>query len=165
MNHEDDFFTNENAPNADAPDANNQSVNAAESRRQFLRRGAVASGSLVLGLAARGVAEEKAATSSELVLKMRDYKDLSRVGGFQVIATKDDKIIVARTEESVFVACSAICTHRGCQLQYEHSSKQFICPCHGARFNLNGQVARGPATRPLKSYKADSAAIIKLTPK
>jgi Rieske Fe-S protein len=60
--------------------------------------------------------------------------------------------------QSVFVlrdagglyAMSSICTHRVCTLRAQ--SSQFYCPCHGARFTLNGAVINGPAALPLAHY-------------
>jgi cytochrome b6-f complex iron-sulfur subunit len=147
-----------------------------ESRRRFLQRGAMAGGGLVLGLTSRSaIAAEPDKTQSgpsqsdkapgEVVLKLQENKELSNVGGSRIVETRDDKIIVARVEEAKFVACSAICTHKGCQVVYEHSSKQFVCPCHKARYGLDGQVLRGPARLPLKSYATDTAAVIALKKK
>lgn len=153
---------------------------ARESRRRFLQRGALAGGGLVLGLAGRGaIAAEANATQnatgadstqatqtpSEIVLKLGEHKELSLVGSSQIIETRDDKIIVARTEEAKFVACSAVCTHKGCLVVYDHPNKQFACPCHKARYSLDGQVVRGPARLPLKQYSTDTAAVVSLKKK
>jgi cytochrome b6-f complex iron-sulfur subunit len=37
------------------------------------------------------------------------------------------------------------CSHLGCRVPYCASSGWFECPCHGARFNLAGEVRNGPA--------------------
>jgi nitrite reductase/ring-hydroxylating ferredoxin subunit len=42
------------------------------------------------------------------------------------------------------------CTHLGCRPVLEASGKELVCPCHRSRFNLQGEVLRGPAVRPLK---------------
>ena len=44
---------------------------------------------------------------------------------------------------ATFTAFSAICTHRGCPVQW--AGGQFQCPCHGATYDANGQVTGGPA--------------------
>ncbi len=46
-----------------------------------------------------------------------------------------------------FYALAAVCTHLGCTPRLE--GNQFVCPCHGSRFGLNGDVLAGPAKRPL----------------
>ncbi len=50
-------------------------------------------------------------------------------------------------DQGGFYALAAICTHLGCTPRLE--DKQFACPCHGSRFDLNGNVLAGPAKRPL----------------
>jgi cytochrome b6-f complex iron-sulfur subunit len=46
-----------------------------------------------------------------------------------------------------FYAISSICTHLGCNVK--RTTTGFACPCHGSRFNENGQVVHGPAPKPL----------------
>jgi Rieske Fe-S protein len=68
-----------------------------------------------------------------------------------------ENIIVVKTGEQYF-AFSRSCTHLGCSLKRE-GANSLICPCHSSRFSSNGDVLRGPASRPLDSYsvKHDSA--------
>jgi thiosulfate dehydrogenase (quinone) large subunit len=51
-----------------------------------------------------------------------------------------------------FVAYSAICTHAGCQVQFNPSAQDIACPCHGAVYDPsnNAQVIAGPAPYPLQ---------------
>lgn len=52
-----------------------------------------------------------------------------------------------------FYAVSSTCTHNNsCQLRTPTSSG-ISCPCHGAAFNVNGGVTKGPALVALKNYK------------
>jgi Rieske Fe-S protein len=44
---------------------------------------------------------------------------------------------------------SAICTHAGCEVN-KVAEGTIDCPCHGSKFNLDGSVAKGPATKPLE---------------
>lgn len=37
------------------------------------------------------------------------------------------------------------CTHMGSSLKYNNVEKTWECPCHGSRFNENGEVINGPA--------------------
>ncbi len=53
---------------------------------------------------------------------------------------------IGRDQHGVY-ALSAICTHLGCTPRLE--GKQFVCPCHGSRFDLGGKVLAGPAKRSL----------------
>ena len=46
-------------------------------------------------------------------------------------------------------ALSAVCTHLGCITRFLSEEKVIACPCHGSRFDLEGNVLHGPAPRPL----------------
>lgn len=42
------------------------------------------------------------------------------------------------------------CTHLGCTFPWNGVEGEFQCPCHGSRYDAEGNVLRGPANRPLK---------------
>ncbi len=46
-------------------------------------------------------------------------------------------------------AMSAVCTHLGCITRHVADEGAIACPCHGSRFDLEGNVTHGPAPRPL----------------
>jgi thiosulfate dehydrogenase [quinone] large subunit len=57
---------------------------------------------------------------------------------------------VVQPTSGTFVAFSAVCTHAGCPVQYDQSTTQFVCPCHGGVYDARtGQVLQGPPPRPL----------------
>ena len=62
-------------------------------------------------------------------------------------------IILIHLDNGQFVAYSAICTHAGCQVQFDPSMKDIVCPCHGAVYDPyhNAQVIAGPAPYALQS--------------
>ncbi|MFQ5840932.1 MAG: Rieske 2Fe-2S domain-containing protein [Thermodesulfobacteriota bacterium] len=70
------------------------------------------------------------------------------VRGSKTIRHKGQPYVVVRGEAKVY-AVNAICTHLGCIVYWDPSIKQLACPCHGAFFDLNGNVISGPAPRPL----------------
>lgn len=47
---------------------------------------------------------------------------------------------------------SLTCTHQGCTVAMEADGK-FHCPCHGAVFDREGRVLKGPATKDLARYQ------------
>jgi thiosulfate dehydrogenase (quinone) large subunit len=56
--------------------------------------------------------------------------------------------IVVRQSDRSLTACSAICTHAGCRVEYTNGA--LFCPCHGSLFDSRtGAVLQGPATQPL----------------
>jgi cytochrome b6-f complex iron-sulfur subunit len=78
--------------------------------------------------------------------KVTDFK----VG--EVIPFRKERTFILRTEGG-FLAISAICTHLHCIVNWNEMLKKFECPCHGAKFNQNGEVLVGPPPRPLDLYK------------
>jgi len=57
-------------------------------------------------------------------------------------------------QEDGFSALSLVCTHLGCTV--EQNKNEFVCPCHGSQFNLNGKVLHGPAAQPLASLRIET---------
>ena len=49
-------------------------------------------------------------------------------------------------------AISLTCTHQGCTVAKQDDGT-FVCPCHGAKYDQNGKILKGPAQRNLVSYK------------
>jgi len=60
-----------------------------------------------------------------------------------------DKVVVTQPTAGNFKGFSAICTHAGCTVN-KVADGTIDCPCHGSKFNLDGSVAKGPATAPLE---------------
>jgi len=52
------------------------------------------------------------------------------------------------------IVFSLVCTHLGCLVNVV--SDGFACPCHGSRFDQNGNVRRGPATKALRLLTLES---------
>ena len=61
---------------------------------------------------------------------------------------------VRRVGDSNFIAFVLNCSHLGCPVRWEASSKLFICPCHGSVYYEDGTVAAGPAPFPLQRFQA-----------
>lgn len=60
--------------------------------------------------------------------------------------------IVVRHRDGSLSAFSAVCTHAGCQVEYQ--SGVLLCPCHGSEFDAStGAVLHGPAVTPLPSKR------------
>lgn len=55
--------------------------------------------------------------------------------------------------ENGFSALSLACTHLGCTV--ENDAQGFACPCHGSRFNKDGNVTHGPAEHPLRTLRVE----------
>jgi len=61
---------------------------------------------------------------------------------------KEKKAYVIGASNGVY-ALSAVCTHLGCIARYKSDERVIACPCHGSRFDLEGNVVHGPAPRSL----------------
>ncbi|MDV3132271.1 Rieske (2Fe-2S) protein [Mycobacterium sp. 29Ha] len=59
-------------------------------------------------------------------------------------------VVVTQAAAGDFKGFSSTCTHAGCAVN-EVVDGTINCPCHGSKFNLDGSVAAGPATKPLAS--------------
>ena len=55
------------------------------------------------------------------------------------------KVAAYRDENGTLHEYSAICTHLKCIVAWNSSEKTWDCPCHGSRFDTQGQVINGPA--------------------
>ena len=67
--------------------------------------------------------------------------DIVSVGGKKVAGYRDD--------EGALHAVSSRCTHLGCQVAWNAAERTWDCPCHGSRFDVDGDVLNGPAVAPL----------------
>lgn len=63
--------------------------------------------------------------------------------------------IAIATVGGAFYAFGDTCTHQGCSLaDGELEGTTVTCPCHGSEFNVTtGDVLRGPAREPVRSYQ------------
>ncbi len=59
---------------------------------------------------------------------------------------------VRRQADGQVVAFSPKCTHMGCNVSWNAVTAQFECPCHGGRYDAQGNVIAGPPPRPLERY-------------
>lgn len=66
----------------------------------------------------------------------------------KVVEINGTKVALFNDKENL-KACSAICTHLGCEVEWNRSEKTWDCPCHGSRFQADGKLLNGPAKRGL----------------
>lgn len=55
------------------------------------------------------------------------------------------KVAVYRDEGGTLHERSAVCPHLGCIVAWNAAERTWDCPCHGSRFDSEGQVINGPA--------------------
>jgi cytochrome b6-f complex iron-sulfur subunit len=83
-----------------------------------------------------------------LDLDQAENAGLKQSGGSKI----KDGVIVAHASTGNYVALSVACTHTGCPVGFNGSADTFPCPCHGSKFDINGNVLQGPASSNLKKY-------------
>jgi len=44
-------------------------------------------------------------------------------------------------------------SNEGCELTWNEAEKSWDCPCHGSRFDIDGEILQGPAVHPLTKEK------------
>jgi cytochrome b6-f complex iron-sulfur subunit len=81
---------------------------------------------------------------------------LTSVGGAVLVESDAGVFLLARMSQSVFSAIEAICTHEGCTVTGADGD-QYVCPCHGSRYDRSGHVVHGPATASLRQYTTSLA--------
>jgi nitrite reductase/ring-hydroxylating ferredoxin subunit len=76
------------------------------------------------------------------------------VGQWKKVTVGTSRFNVGRDASGLW-AYSNTCTHNNsCQLNNPNSTTgAMTCPCHGAAFDGNGKVTKGPAVSALKNYK------------
>jgi cytochrome b6-f complex iron-sulfur subunit len=123
-------------------------------RKEFLKTSGILSVSGLAVLVAFIESCKKTETSAPqaptvnftLDLSSSSNSALNNVGGY----VYNSGVIIACIAANSYVALSQACTHQGCTVTY--SSNSFNCPCHGGRYDTNGNVTAGPPPSPLKKY-------------
>lgn len=70
------------------------------------------------------------------------------------LALEAQRVCLVREGNKV-CAISTTCTHLGCIVSTAGTG--FNCPCHGSRYDQDGNVTAGPAPKPLAWYKVSLA--------
>ncbi|MDD4839937.1 MAG: FAD-dependent oxidoreductase [Clostridia bacterium] len=67
-----------------------------------------------------------------------------------IVFHKGLKKAVYRDAEGNLHICRAFCAHLGCQLNFNCNSKTWDCPCHGSRFDIDGNIICAPTVKDIK---------------
>lgn len=76
-----------------------------------------------------------------------------RLGEARFFTFKGKPAVMVRKSDTEIFAVSAVCTHLGCIVKFhEDGGGQFVCPCHGAKYDTTGRVLGGPAPKALTAF-------------
>ena len=72
-----------------------------------------------------------------------------------IVEYEGQKVGVYKNEEGEAFLVSPLCTHLGCQLEWNPDERTWDCPCHGSRFGYDGHVIEPPASQPVSYTHLD----------
>ena len=133
------------------------------SRREFIKRsvyGLLAlfgAGFLIAGI--RLLVPENKRSKELVFFPLISEDEIPRVGVKKAellftVSGKERKsrvFIISAPDDSLTVL-SATCSHLGCLVNYNRIKREFICPCHGGRYDLMGKNIAGPPPAPLTRF-------------
>ena len=106
------------------------------------------------GKSALQYAKENATVTKHMVKdylgteKLTDFDEIAQGQG-RVATVDGEKLAIHRTASGELKVLSAICPHMKCIVHWNASESTWDCPCHGSRFDTDGEVIEGPAYQPL----------------
>lgn len=76
-------------------------------------------------------------------------------GEGKVVKYEGETIALYKDEGGTIHALNPVCTHAKCIVGWNPSEKSWDCPCHGARYSVDGEVLTGPARYGLQKIELD----------
>lgn len=68
----------------------------------------------------------------------------------KIINSEGNKIGAYKDQQGCVHFVDTTCRHMGCEVQWNNAERTWDCPCHGSRYDIQGNVIEGPALKPLK---------------
>jgi Rieske Fe-S protein len=91
-----------------------------------------------------------------VAVSLAQHPELEAVGG-QAAVDVDDAllhVLVVHEQPDCYIAVWRVCTHGACEVSWDTTEANVVCPCHESRFDIDGAVLQGPATEPLAAFEA-----------
>lgn len=71
-------------------------------------------------------------------------------GEGRLVKYEGSKLAIYKDESGKIYALNPVCTHAKCIVDWNSTEKSWDCPCHGARYDIEGKVLTGPACKGLE---------------
>lgn len=65
----------------------------------------------------------------------------------------EERAAVYKDDSGKIHAVSPVCTHLGCQVNWNNAERSWDCPCHGSRYKVNGDVLHSPTVINLREIE------------
>ena len=76
-------------------------------------------------------------------------------GEGKVVKYEGTSLAMYKDDNGKVYALNPVCTHAKCVVGWNTAEKSWDCPCHGARYDINGNVLTGPARQGLEVVELD----------
>ena len=77
------------------------------------------------------------------------YTEAIKTGEGKIVEIEGKKVGIYKDEKQKIYAIKPVCTHLGCELNWNNIDKTWDCPCHGSRFDYKGKNIYEPAMQNL----------------
>jgi glycine/D-amino acid oxidase-like deaminating enzyme/nitrite reductase/ring-hydroxylating ferredoxin subunit len=74
-------------------------------------------------------------------------------GEGKIVKYEDQTVALFKGDEGDIHAVNPVCTHMKCNVSWNNAERSWDCPCHGARYDVNGVVLNTPADKNLENIK------------
>jgi glycine/D-amino acid oxidase-like deaminating enzyme/nitrite reductase/ring-hydroxylating ferredoxin subunit len=71
-------------------------------------------------------------------------------GEARIVDYEEEKLAIYKDEEGKIHALHSLCMHMKCGVAWNSAERSWDCPCHGARYDIDGNVLNAPADRGLE---------------
>jgi len=75
----------------------------------------------------------------------------TKVNGWERTTTSYGLFVLRHSENDLKILSNR-CTHLSCRVSWNEEDQSYHCPCHDARFDIEGEVIYGPPPHPLDEY-------------
>lgn len=84
--------------------------------------------------------------------KLHEVAELAQGEG-KLVKFEGESLALYKDDAGGLHACNPACTHVKCAVTWNAAEKSWDCPCHGARYSVDGEVLTGPASKDLEKIE------------